>query len=249
MLHHYIEYVTWGFATQCEERETRRSITCVLFWNFPPFHLSFSGPCRHFPGSSVKFLRFCSLVTLLAERRLGMNSSPTIPPPSTDRIVKQHADTCEYLQSSTTRRRKWGLWEVQFVLAIWKSSLRTMTSFDDGRQPAKPIWGITKNLDRLRHQARRGPFLGIIYCEFMKISRLSSFPDELWSIFATVKALDLSVYIFCNDPSSWRFLWWSVPNRLSFPLMVLSDCFVCRSRHDSRDENRNMYLDPATTDS
>jgi len=138
MLHHYIEYVTWGFATQCEERETRRSITCVLFWNFPPFHLSFSGPCRHFPGSSVKFLRFCSLVTLLAERRLGMNSSPTIPPPSTDRIVKQHADTCEYLQSSTTRRRKWGLWEVQFVLAIWKSSLRTMTSFDDGRQPAKP---------------------------------------------------------------------------------------------------------------
>ena len=83
----------------------------------------------------------------------------------------------------------------------------------------------------------------------MKISRLSSFPDELWSIFATVKALDLSVYIFCNDPSSWRFLWWSVPNRLSFPLMVLSDCFVCRSRHDSRDENRNMYLDPATTDS
>lgn len=111
------------------------------------------------------------------------------------------------------------------------------------------LWGITKNLDRHRHQARRGPFLGIIYCEFMKISRLSSFPDELWSIFATVKALDLSVYIFCNDPSSWRFLWWSVPNRLSFPLMVLSDCFVCRSRHDSRDENRNMYLDPATTDS
>ena len=103
------------------------------------------------------------------------------------------------------------------------------------------LWGITKNLDRLRHQARRGPFLGIIYCEFMKISRLSSFPDELWSIFATVKALDFSVYIFCNDPSIWRFLWWSVPNRLSSPLMVLSDCFVCRSRHDSRDENRHEW--------